>query len=140
MEICSILTHAVISNDDMLQSFPAKIFFAHAALTTLSDITNNLESRLMGFRKVKNKVRFVQYSGVLSKFLARNVTVHSFPAKIFPVLAALTSLSDITCNSKLTSVFRKVSDLFDTQARLATFLARNVTLFFSQSFFPRLPH
>ena len=41
--------HAVISNNKMLQSSPAKIFSAHAALTTLSDITNN--SRLMAFRK-----------------------------------------------------------------------------------------
>ena len=63
---------------------------------------------------------------------------HSFLAKTFPALAALTSLSDITSNSKLTSVFRKVTDLFDTQARLATFLARNVTLFFSLRFFPAL--
>ena len=64
--------------------------------------------------------------------------LHSFPAKIFPALAALISLSGIISNSKLTSVFRKVTDLFDTQARVATFLARNVTLFFSQDFFPAL--
>ena len=83
MEICSILTHAVISNNKMLQSFSAKIFSA---------------------------------------------------------LALLPSLSDITSSSKLMSVFRKVTDLFNTQARLATFLARNVKLFFSQDFFLRLPH
>ena len=64
--------------------------------------------------------------------------LHSFPAKIFPALAALTSRSDITSNSKLMSVVRKVADLFNTQASLATFLARYFTLFFSQDFFPVL--
>ena len=71
--------------------------------------------------------------------ISNNKMLQSFPAKIFSAHAALTALSDITSNSKLTSVFRKVIDLFDTQACLATFLARNVLLFFFQDFFSRLP-
>ena len=57
MEI-SILTHAIISNNKMLQSFSAKIFSAHVALTTVSDIINN--SRRMQWRTQEGGVPGVE--------------------------------------------------------------------------------